>query len=137
MQANLKKTDPIIDKLIKKEENRQIKGLVMIPSENFASPAVLSALGSKLTNKYAEGYPGHRYYSGNLYVDQIESLATERAKSLFKAGFANVQPHSGTQANMACYFALLKKGDRILAMDLRSGGHLSHGSPFFLSYCFS
>ena len=133
MQANLKKTDPIIDKLIKKEENRQIKGLVMIPSENFASPAVLSALGSKLTNKYAEGYPGHRYYSGNLYVDQIESLATERAKSLFKAGFANVQPHSGTQANMACYFALLKKGDRILAMDLRSGGHLSHGSPFSFS----
>lgn len=128
MQVSLKKTDPQIDSLIEKEEKRQIKGLVMIPSENFTSPAVLQALSSKLTNKYSEGYPYHRYYSGNKYIDQIESLAKERVKSLFKADFANVQPHSGTQANMACYFALLKPKDKILSMDLKCGGHLSHGS---------
>ena len=133
MQEKIEKVDSCIANLIKKEEERQLKGLVMIPSENFASPAVLTALSSKLTNKYSEGYPYHRYYSGNKYIDQIELIAQERAKSLFKADFANVQPHSGTQANMACYFALLKPKDKILAMNLKAGGHLSHGSPVSFS----
>lgn len=133
MQEKIEKVDSCIANLIKKEEERQLKGLGMIPSENFASPAVLTALSSKLTNKYSEGYPYHRYYSGNKYIDQIELIAQERAKSLFKADFANVQPHSGTQANMACYFALLKPKDKILAMNLKAGGHLSHGSPVSFS----
>lgn len=129
----LNKVDSQIANLIKKEAERQKNGLVMIPSENFASPAVLEAIGSVLTNKYAEGYPGRRYYSGNQFIDQIENLAIERAKKLFGAEHANVQPHAGVQANMAVYFALLKPGDKILGMDLSCGGHLSHGSQMSFS----
>src|SRR4030065_1823799 len=100
----------------------------LIAAENYASHAVLEAQGSIFTNKYAEGYPGHRYYSGCINVDQVESLAIERAKQLFKAEHANVQPHSGSQANMAAYFALLQPGDRVMGMTLSHGGHLTHGA---------
>ncbi len=114
---------------IQKESLRQSKGLELIASENYVSPAVLKAQGSLLTNKYAEGYPGKRYYGGCEFVDEVESLAIERAKKLFSAEHANVQPHSGSQANMAVYFAVLKAGNSLLGMDLSHGGHLTHGSP--------
>ena len=113
---------------IEAEERRQTEGLELIASENFVSRQVREAVGSVLTNKYAEGYPGRRYYGGCEFVDRVESLAIERAKKLFSAAWANVQPHSGSQANMAVYFALLKPGDTILGMDLAAGGHLTHGS---------
>lgn len=125
----LKTTDPKIYNLIKKEINRQKEGLVLIPSENYASPAVLAAMGTPLSNKYSEGYPQKRYYGGNEFIDKIEQLAIDRVKKIFKAEHANVQPHSGSQANAAVYLALLKYGDRILGIDLSAGGHLTHGSP--------
>ncbi len=126
---NLKKFDPEVAKLISLETKRQKEGLVMIASENYASEAVLEAMGTALSNKYSEGYPGKRYYSGNEYIDQIETLAIERAKKLFNAEHANVQPHSGSSANMQAYFATLKPGDKIMGMNLSQGGHLTHGSP--------
>src|SRR3989339_1984000 len=126
---NLKEFDPDVLNSIKKEQERQEEGLEMIPSENFVSPAVLEALGSVLTNKYAEGYPGKRYYGGCENVDVVEELAISRAKQLFGADHVNVQPHSGSQANMAVYFSQLAPGDTILSMDLTHGGHLTHGSP--------
>ncbi|MEI7741502.1 MAG: serine hydroxymethyltransferase [bacterium] len=125
---HLKKSDLAVEKLIQAETRRQDEGLEMIASENFVSPAVLEALGSPLTNKYSEGYPGKRYYAGNEIIDQIETLAIERAKKLFGAEHANVQPHAGSQANMAAYAAFLKPGDTILALDLAHGGHLTHGA---------
>ena len=125
---SLAEVDPDIRRLIEVETSRQAEGLELIASENFVSRAVMEALGSTLTNKYAEGYPGKRYYGGCEIVDQVETLAIERAKALFGAEAANVQPHSGSQANMAAYFALAKPGDTVLALDLNSGGHLTHGS---------
>lgn len=125
---NLSKQDKQIFKLISAELNRQQQGLNLIASENYASPAVIEAMGSVLSNKYSEGYPGQRYYSGNQVIDQIENLAIARLKKLFNSEHANVQPHSGSQANQAVYLALLNPGDKILAMDLASGGHLSHGA---------
>ena len=124
----LRKIDPKIYSLIKKEIQRQEDGLDLIASENYASPAVLSAMGTPLSNKYSEGYPKKRYYSGNKFIDRIEQIAIERAKKLFKAEHANVQPHSGSQANAAVYLALLKYGDKVLGIDLAAGGHLTHGS---------
>ena len=121
--------DKEIFELIKKEEKRQLNGIELIASENFTSPAVMNATGSVLTNKYAEGYPGKRYYGGCEVVDEIETIAIERAKELFGAEYANVQPHSGSQANTAVYHALLSPGDKILGFDLSHGGHLTHGSP--------
>ena len=115
--------------LITKEENRQLNGIELIASENFTSPDVMKATGSVLTNKYAEGYPGKRYYGGCEVVDEIETIAIDRAKELFGASYANVQPHSGSQANTAVYHAFLKPGDKILGFDLSHGGHLTHGSP--------
>jgi len=129
MSSNLKKVDPEIFEAIKNEENRQKYTIELIASENFVSPEVLEAQGSVLTNKYAEGYPGKKYYGGCKYIDIIENLAIERAKKIFKAEHANVQPHSGSQANMAVYFSVLEVGDTILAMNLSHGGHLTHGSP--------
>lgn len=126
---NLKKNDPETYSLIQKEIQRQRDGFELIASENIASRAVLEAMGTPLTNKYSEGYPGKRYYGGNECIDAIETLAIERAKKLFGAEHANVQPHSGSQANQAAYFALAQPGDTILAMDLAHGGHLTHGSP--------
>jgi glycine hydroxymethyltransferase len=126
---SLAEADPQIAKLIRDETRRQVEGLELIASENFVSPAVLEALGSTLTNKYAEGYPGKRYYGGCEVVDQVEQLAIDRAKQIFGADHANVQPHSGSQANMAAYFALAQPGDTLLAMSLNFGGHLTHGSP--------
>jgi glycine hydroxymethyltransferase len=123
----LRQQDPAVWEAIEGERRRQQEGLEMIASENYTSPAVLAAQGSVLTNKYAEGYPGRRYYGGCEFVDQVERLAIERAKQLFGAEFANVQPHSGAQANMAVYFACLQPGDTMLAMDLAHGGHLTHG----------
>lgn len=125
----LQKTDPEIFQWIKKEAVRQKQGLEMIASENYTSPSVMEAQGSILTNKYAEGYPGRRYYGGCQYIDQCEILAIERVKKLFKASFANVQAHSGSQANMAVFLAELKPGDKIMGLDLSHGGHLTHGSP--------
>ncbi len=122
-------TDPIISKLINKELHRQRFGIELIASENFASAAVIEAMGSCLTNKYAEGYPGKRYYGGCEVVDEIEQLAIDRLKELFGAAYANVQPHSGAQANAAVFIAVLQPGDKILGFDLSHGGHLSHGSP--------
>ncbi len=124
----LKETDPEIFSLIGQELKRQSGQLEMIASENFASPAVMEAEGSVLMNKYAEGYPGRRYYGGCQFVDQVEELAIERLKVLFGAEYANVQPHSGTQANMGVYFSVLSPGDTILSMNLAHGGHLSHGA---------
>lgn len=115
--------------LIKKEEIRQIQGIELIASENFVSDQVLAAQGSVLTNKYAEGYPNRRYYGGCEFIDQIEQLAIDRAKALYGAEYANVQPHSGSSANLAVYRAFLEPGDRVLGMDLSEGGHLTHGSP--------
>ncbi len=121
--------DTTIFDLIDSEEQRQLNGIELIASENFTSPAVMEATGSVLTNKYAEGYPGKRYYGGCEVVDQIEQIAIDRAKELFGAAYANVQPHSGSQANTAVFHALLKPGDKILGFDLSHGGHLTHGSP--------
>jgi glycine hydroxymethyltransferase len=121
--------DTEIEGLIAREVERQTTGLQLIASENFTSPAVMRATGSVLTNKYAEGYPGKRYYGGNIYVDGIEGLAIERAKALFGAEHANVQPHSGANANMCVYQALLEPGDTVLGLSLDHGGHLTHGSP--------
>ncbi len=125
----LKQKDEKIFSAIQKESQRQKEGLELIASENYVSPAVLEAQGSILTNKYAEGYPGKRYYGGCAFVDICEDLAIERAKKIFSAEHANVQPHSGSQANMAVYFAVAKPGDKIMGMDLSHGGHLTHGSP--------
>jgi glycine hydroxymethyltransferase len=125
----LSKTDPEIADIIEKERLRQLNGLELIASENLVSYAVLEAMGSIMTNKYAEGYPGKRYYGGCEFHDMAENLARDRLKKLFGAEHANVQPHSGTQANMAVYFAFMKLGEKILSMKLNQGGHLSHGSP--------
>jgi glycine hydroxymethyltransferase len=125
----LRETDPQIAELIEEETTRQNEGLELIASENFVSPAVLEALGSPLNNKYAEGLPGKRYYGGCEVVDKVEQLAIDRAKELFGAEHANVQPHSGAQANMVVYLAFMKPGDTFLGMDLSNGGHLTHGSP--------
>jgi glycine hydroxymethyltransferase len=129
----LAETDPEISKALEEERHRQNSGLELIASENFVSQAVLQAAGSVLTNKYAEGYPGRRYYGGCEFVDVAESLAISRALELFGAEHANVQPHSGAQANMAVYFALLKPGDTVLGMNLAHGGHLTHGHPLNFS----
>ncbi len=125
----LRATDPVIAALIDQEITRQCEGLELIASENFVSPAVMEAMGSPLTNKYAEGLPGKRYYGGCEIVDQIEQLAIDRAKQLFAADHANVQPHSGASANAAVFLAFMKPGDTFLGMDLSQGGHLTHGSP--------
>ena len=129
----LEQSDPEICHVIRQEARRQEDHVELIASENYASPAVLAAQGSLLTNKYAEGYPGRRYYGGCEYVDIAENIAIERAKRLFGAPWANVQPHSGSQANQAVYTAVLKPGDTILGMSLAHGGHLTHGSPVNLS----
>ncbi len=123
------KKDTLIFDLIEKERQRQINGIELIASENFVSPQVLEAMGSVLTNKYAEGYPGNRYYGGCEIVDQTEQIAIDRLKQLFNAEYANVQPHSGAQANMAVFMAVLKPGDTFMGLNLAHGGHLSHGSP--------
>ncbi len=126
-------SDPEIGHALELEYDRQRRNIELIASENFVSPAVMAAMGTPLTNKYAEGYPGKRYYGGCECVDVAENFAIERAKALFGAGFANVQPHSGAQANAAVYFALVKPGDTVLAMSLAHGGHLTHGSPVNIS----
>ncbi len=123
------KRDTLIFDLIEKERQRQINGIELIASENFVSPQVLEAMGSVMTNKYAEGYPGHRYYGGCEIVDQSELIAIDRLKQLFDADYANVQPHSGAQANMAVFMTVLKPGDTFMGLNLAHGGHLSHGSP--------
>jgi glycine hydroxymethyltransferase len=128
-QARLAESDPEIARLIDEEVDRQRNGLELIASENFVSPAVLEAMGTALTNKYAEGLPGKRYYGGCEFVDQVEQLAIDRVKKLFSAEHANVQPHSGAQANAAVYLAFLKPGETVLGLDLSQGGHLTHGSP--------
>jgi glycine hydroxymethyltransferase len=133
MQRSLKDTDPDVAQAIANETRRQAEGLELIASENFVSTAVLEATGSVMTNKYAEGYPGKRYYGGCEFVDVAESLAIARAKTLFGAEHANVQPHSGAQANMTVYLTLLKPGDTVLGMNLAHGGHLTHGHPLNFS----
>ena len=140
MQNQLKDTmnylaqyDREIADLMQHEYDRQCQNIELIASENIASPAVISAMGSVLTNKYAEGYPMHRYYGGCQYVDGIEAIAIDRAKALFGAEFANVQPHSGAQANLEVYAALLQPGDTLMGMDLANGGHLTHGTKVNLS----
>lgn len=133
MLDDLKIVDPEVAKIIDEELNRQRNKLELIASENIVSNAVMEAQGSVLTNKYAEGYPGKRYYGGCECVDQVETLAIERAKELFGAAYANVQPHSGAQANMAVFFALLQPGDTVMGMNLTDGGHLTHGSPVNMS----
>lgn len=125
----LQKDDPKLAKLVAGEEKRQRDGIELIPSENYVSRAVLEALGSIFTNKYSEGYPGRRYYGGQEFTDQVETIAIDRAKALFNADHANVQPHSGAPANVAVYFAWLNPGDTVLGMDLSHGGHLTHGHP--------
>lgn len=125
--------DPELAEAMQRELVRQRQNIELIASENIVSPAVMAAMGTVLTNKYAEGYPAHRYYGGCAYVDQVEQIAINRACELFGAKFANVQPHSGAQANLAVYFALLEVGDTILGMDLAAGGHLTHGSPVNMS----
>src|SRR5271163_4677132 len=129
----LAKVDPELWAVILQENTRQQDHIELIASENYTSPAVMEAQGSQLTNKYAEGYPGKRYYGGCEFVDIVETLAIERAKKLFGAYAANVQPNSGSQANQAVFFALLKPGDTILGMSLAMGGHLTHGSPVNIS----
>ena len=129
----LKKNDPELYEAVMSESSRQKNKIELIASENFVSETVMEANGTVLTNKYAEGYPGKRYYGGCEHVDTVETIAIERAKKLFGAGFANVQPHSGAQANMAVFFALLTPGDTVLSMNLAHGGHLSHGSPVNMS----
>ena len=133
MSRPLAEADPEIAAAIDQEVRRQHEGLELIASENFVSEAVLEAMGSVLTNKYAEGYPGKRYYGGCEFVDMAENLAIERAKQLFGAEHANVQPHAGSQANMAAYAAVLKPGDTVLGMSLAHGGHLTHGHPLNFS----
>ena len=123
------KRDTRIFDIIEKEKQRQLKGVELIASENFVSEQVMEAMGSVLTNKYAEGYPGRRYYGGCEFVDMSEQLAIDRLKQLFNAEWANVQPHSGAQANAAVFLACLKAGDKILGLNLSHGGHLTHGSP--------
>lgn len=125
--------DPELGAAMQRELVRQRQNIELIASENIVSPAVMAAMGSVLTNKYAEGYPGHRYYGGCQYVDEVEQLAIDRACKLFGAKYANVQPHSGAQANLAVYFALLDVGDTVMGMDLSQGGHLTHGSPVNMS----
>ncbi len=131
--AYLHSFDPEVASMIEREYDRQNQNIELIASENIASAAVIAAMGSVLTNKYAEGYPGKRYYGGCVYADELEALAIERAKVLFGAEFANVQPHSGAQANLEVYAALLQPGDTLMGMDLANGGHLSHGAPVNLS----
>ena len=133
MSNPLAETDPEVYDAVRGELRRELMGLELIAAENYVSEAVLVAQGSVMTNKYAEGYPGRRYYGGCEFVDIGEKLAIERAKKIFRADHANVQPHSGSQANMAVYFAMLKPGDKIMALDLAHGGHLSHGAP--KSFC--
>jgi glycine hydroxymethyltransferase len=130
---NMDKVDPEISAIIHREMDRQENKIELIASENFTSSAVMEACGSALTNKYAEGYPGHRYYGGCEHVDEVENLAIERAKQLFHAEYANVQPHSGSSANLVVYFSLLTLGDTVLGMDLSNGGHLTHGSTANMS----
>ena len=125
--------DPEVGEAMELELKRQRRNLELIASENIVSPAVMAAMGTVLTNKYAEGYPGHRYYGGCADVDIVENIARERACRLFGAEHANVQPHSGAQANLAVYFALLQPGDTVLGMNLAEGGHLTHGSPVNMS----
>lgn len=125
--------DPEVGAAMNRELERQRQNIELIASENIVSPAVMAAMGSVLTNKYAEGYPGHRYYGGCRYVDEVENIAIQRACRLFGAKYANVQPHSGAQANLAVYFALLNVGDTVMGMDLSQGGHLTHGSPVNMS----
>ena len=127
--GSLKQTDPEVSRILENEAKRQKETINLIASENYTSRAILEAQGSVMTNKYAEGYPGARYYGGCENMDAVESLAIERAKQLFKAEYANVQPHSGAQANMAVYFALLNPGDTVMGMSLAHGGHLTHGAP--------
>ena len=129
----LQQTDPAVAGMLDRELHRQQTHLELIASENFTSPAVMAAQGSVLTNKYAEGLPGKRYYGGCEFIDEVEQLAIDRAKTLFNAAHANVQPHSGAQANFAVFLSLLKPGDTILGMDLSHGGHLTHGSPVNVS----
>ena len=131
---NLEREDEQIAHLVQKEKERQENSIELIASENFVSKAVMEAMGSYLTNKYAEGYPSKRYYGGCHVVDEVEDLARERVKKLFGAEHANVQPHSGSQANMAVYFSILEPGDTVLGMDLSHGGHLTHGSPETINY---
>ncbi len=133
LMNDLNTVDPEVSKAIDQELNRQRNKLELIASENIVSKAVMAAQGSVLTNKYAEGYPGKRYYGGCEYVDVVEQLAIDRAKELFGAGYANVQPHSGAQANMAVFFALLTPGDTVMGMNLTDGGHLTHGLPVNMS----
>lgn len=130
---NLEKKDPVVLEMIKKEIGRQNNNIELIASENFVSRQVMEAMGSQLTNKYAEGYPGRRYYGGCEFVDQVEDLAIARLKELFGAEHANVQPHSGANANLGVYFAILEPGDKVLGMNLSQGGHLTHGSPVNIS----
>src|SRR6202165_1666462 len=127
--GTLAESDPEIARFIDLEVGRQRSGLELIASENFVSPAVLEAMGTPLTNKYAEGLPGKRYYGGCEFVDMVEQCAIDRVKKLFSAEHANVQPHSGAQANAAVYLGFLKPGDVVLGLDLSQGGHLTHGSP--------
>ena len=127
--STLKSFDPELYQAIQNELSREKDKLEMIASENIVSENVLEAQGSVLTNKYAEGYPGHRYYGGCEFVDVAENLARDRAKKIFNCEYANVQPHSGSQANMGVYFSVLKPGDKIMGMNLSHGGHLTHGSP--------
>src|SRR3990172_11955170 len=129
----LNKVDPELAKIIAKEAKRQKSVINLVASENYVSKAVREASGSILTNKYAEGYPRKRYYGGTRVIDEIEQLAIDRAKKLFKAEHANVQPYSGTNPNLALYFAMLEPGDKAMAMNLQAGGHLSHGSPMSIS----
>ena len=129
----VEKVDPELGAAMGRELGRQRQNIELIASENIVSPAVMAAMGSVLTNKYAEGYPGHRYYGGCQYVDEVEQIAIDRACKLFGAKYANVQPHSGAQANLAVYFALLNVGDTVMGMDLSQGGHLTHGSPVNMS----
>ncbi|HUO05983.1 MAG TPA: serine hydroxymethyltransferase [Candidatus Binataceae bacterium] len=133
---DLKRTDPEIFDLIKQEERYELDSIRLIPSENYVSAAVLAATGSVLTNKYSEGYPGRRYYEGQRYIDQIETLAIDRAKALFKTDHVNVQPYSGSPANLAVYFALLKPTDTIMGLSLPHGGHLTHGWPVSITGTF-
>ena len=129
----VRRGDAEVADAMQRELSRQRSNIELIASENIVSPAVLAAMGTVLTNKYAEGYPGHRYYGGCAYVDEVEDIARRRACELFGAEHANVQPHSGAQANLAVYFALLQPGDTVLGMDLSNGGHLTHGSPVNMS----
>src|SRR5690349_5557776 len=130
---NVEKADPLVNEIIRREEQRQKEGIELIASENYVSKAVLEAMGSILTNKYSEGYPGKRYYGGNEIIDQAENLAIDRAKELFGAEHVNVQPLSGSPANLAVYMALLNPGDKVLGFSLDQGGHLSHGHPLNFS----